>query len=148
MRKPHPSLWIGGERRKGHLKLVAQYGNASNFGNGDPEIIRQKCDVLKRHCDALGRDYNEIIKSTEINCVLLARESDREQTTASIRELVGMSEEEFRDNYWVGTSEEIVELLGPAINAGIDNVMLYMPRIAYDHRPLQQFASEIIPQFA
>ena len=102
VRKPHPSLWIGGEGEKVTLKLVAQYGDASNFGNGDPEIIRQKCDVLKRHCDALGRDYDEIIKSTEINCVLLDGESDRERVIAPIRELVGMSEDEFRDNYLGG----------------------------------------------
>ena len=148
VRKPHPSLWIGGEGEKVTLKLVAQYGDASNFGNGDSEIIRQKCDVLKRHCDALGRDYDEIIKSTEINCVLLDSETDREQATAPIRELVGMSDEEFSDNYWVGTSEEIAELLRPVIDAGIDYVILYVPRVAYDHGPLQQFAREVIPHFA
>jgi hypothetical protein len=59
-----------------------------------------------------------------------------------------MSEEEFRESYWVGTSQEIAELLRPVIDAGIDYVILYMPRIAYDHRPLQQFASEVIPQFS
>src|SRR3954467_2474995 len=120
VRKPHPSLWIGGEGEKVTLKLVAQYGNASNFGNGNPEIIRQKCDVLKRHCDALGRDYDEIIKSTEINCVLLDGETDRERVIAPIRERVGMSAEEFSDSYWVGTSEEIAELVRPVIEAGID----------------------------
>ena len=147
VRKPHPSLWIGGEGEKVTLKLVAQYGDASNFGNGDPEIIRQKCDVLRRHCDALGRDYDEIIKSTEINCVLLDAGTDREQAIAPIRELVGMSDEEFNDNYWVGTSDEIAEKVRPVIDAGIDYFILYMPRIAYDHGPMQQFASEVIPQF-
>src|ERR687889_186681 len=66
------------------------------------EIIRKMCDVLRRHCDALGRDYDEIIKSTEINCLLLDGETDRERTIAPIRELVGMSDEEFSENYWVG----------------------------------------------
>ncbi len=84
------------------MKLVAQYGDASNFGNGNPEIIRQKLDVLKRHCDALGRDYDEIIKSTEINCVLLDGETDREQATAATRELLDVSYEEFSKSYWVG----------------------------------------------
>ena len=106
------------------LKLVAQYGNASNFGNGDPEIIRQKCEVLKRHCDALGRDYDEIIKSTEINCVLLDGDTDREQTTAATRELLGVSYEEFGEGYWVGTSEEIAQRLRPVIDAGMDYIIL------------------------
>ena len=121
---------------------------ATNFGNGDPEIIRQKCDVLKRHCDAVGRDYDEIIKSTEINCVLLDGETDPERATAATRELLGVSYEEFRNDFWVGTSQEIVALLRPVIDAGIDYVIVYIPRIAYDHRPLEQFAGEVIPQFA
>jgi F420-dependent oxidoreductase-like protein len=147
VRKPHPSLWIGGGGEKVTLKLVAQYGDACNFGNGIPEIIRQKLEVLKRHCDALGRDYDEIIKSTEINCLLLDGETDRERATASTRELLGVSDEEFSKSYWVGTSEEIAEQLRPVIDAGIDYIILYMPRVAYDHQPLQQFAQEVIPQF-
>jgi hypothetical protein len=112
------------------------------------EIIRQKTDVLKRHPDALGRDYDKIIKSTEMNCVLLDGETDREQATASLRKLLGVSYDVFSKSYWVGTSEEIVEWLRPVIDAGVDYVILYMPRVAYDHRPLQQFAKEVIPQFA
>ena len=96
--------------------------------------------MLRRHCDALGRDYDEIIKSTEINCLLLDGETHREQAIAPIRELVGMSDEEFNDNYWVGTSDEIAEKVRPVIDAGIDDFILYMPRIAYDHGPMQQFA--------
>jgi F420-dependent oxidoreductase-like protein len=148
VRKPHPSLWIGGGGEKVTLKLVAQYGDACNFGNGDPEIIRQKLEVLKGHCDALGRNYDEVIKSTEINCVLLDGEADRVRATASTRELLGVSDEEFSKSYWVGTSQEIVELLRPVIDAGIDYVILYVPRVAYDHQPLQQFAREVLPQFA
>jgi hypothetical protein len=48
----------------------------------------------------------------------------------------------------VGTSEEIVEWLRPVIDAGVDYVILYMPRVAYDHRPMQQFARKVIPQCA
>jgi alkanesulfonate monooxygenase SsuD/methylene tetrahydromethanopterin reductase-like flavin-dependent oxidoreductase (luciferase family) len=148
VRKPHPSLWIGGGGERVTLKIVAQYSDACNFGNGNPEIVRRKLDVLKRHRDALGRDYDEIIKSTEINCVLLNGETDREQATAATRELLDVSYEEFSKSYWVGTSEEIAEQLRPVIDAGIDYVIHYVLRVAYDHRPMQQFAREVIPQCA
>jgi hypothetical protein len=59
-----------------------------------------------------------------------------------------VSYEEFSQSYWVGTSEEIAGLLRPVIDAGIDYVILYVPRLAYDHGPMQQFAGEVIPQFA
>ena len=148
VQKPHPPLWIGGGGEQVTLKLVAQYGDASNFGAGDLAVIRQKIDVLKRHCDALGRDYDSIIKSTQIYLLLLEGESDREQTATATREALHLTVEEFNRRFWVGTSEEIAERLRPVIDAGIDYVILYMPRVAYDLRPIQQFARDVIPQFA
>ena len=132
VRKPHPSLWIGGGGEKVTLKLVAQYGDASNFGDGDPEIIRQKCDVLKRHCEALGPRLRRDHQVDRDQLLLSTRETDREQTTARSVSCGHVGGRVPR-NYWVGTSEEIAELLRPAIDAGIDYVILYMPRIAYDH---------------
>jgi len=130
------------------LKLVAKYANASNYGNGDAGIIRQKSEVLKRHCEAVGRDYDSIIKSTEIPIFPLESGADRARATAATEQLLGMSSAEFATEFWVGTSEEIAERLRPAIDAGIDYVIFYIPRIAYDHGPLQQLAEEVISQFA
>ncbi len=67
VRKPHPSLWIGGGGEKVTLKLVAKYGDAANVGGGDPAVVRDKLAILKGHCETVGRDYNEIIKSTSLN---------------------------------------------------------------------------------
>jgi alkanesulfonate monooxygenase len=59
--RPRPSILIGGEGEKKTLRLVAQYGDACNFfaGSGTGEI-RRKLDVLRRHCDEVGRDYDTI----------------------------------------------------------------------------------------
>jgi F420-dependent oxidoreductase-like protein len=148
VQKPHPPLWIGGGGEQVTLKLVAQYGDASNFGGGDLAVIRHKLEVLERHCDALGRDYDGIIKSTQIYLLLLDGERDREQAVTATREALNLTAEEFNQRFWVGTSEEIAERLRLIVEAGIDYVILYMPRLAYDRGPLQQFAREVIPQFA
>src|SRR6476469_3051053 len=56
---PRPRIMIGGSGEKKTLLLVAQYADACNiFGN--PEEVAHKVDVLRRHCDAVGRDPNEI----------------------------------------------------------------------------------------
>ncbi|HWS39435.1 MAG TPA: TIGR03560 family F420-dependent LLM class oxidoreductase, partial [Actinoplanes sp.] len=47
VRKPHPSLWLGGGGEKVTLKLVAKYADGCNFGNGAPETFAQKAAVLK-----------------------------------------------------------------------------------------------------
>jgi F420-dependent oxidoreductase-like protein len=59
--KPHPSILIGGGGEKKTLRLVAQYGDACNlFADSGMQGIRHKLDVLRSHCDNLGRDYDAI----------------------------------------------------------------------------------------
>jgi F420-dependent oxidoreductase-like protein len=56
---PRPRILIGGGGERKTLRLVAQYADASNFF-GPPEAVAHKIDVLRRHCDAVGRDIREI----------------------------------------------------------------------------------------
>ena len=61
--KPHPPILVGGSGEKKTLRLVARYADACNLYappfSGIGEVTR-KLDVLKRHCDDVGRPYNEI----------------------------------------------------------------------------------------
>jgi alkanesulfonate monooxygenase len=61
---PRPYLMIGGGGEKKTLRLVAQYADACNIFGG-PDAAR-KLEVLRAHCDALGRDYDEIEKTAMI----------------------------------------------------------------------------------
>jgi F420-dependent oxidoreductase-like protein len=59
--KPHPPILIGTSGEKTGLRLVAQYASAINlFAFGDAAAVSRKLDVLKRHCDDVGRNYDEI----------------------------------------------------------------------------------------
>ena len=59
--KPHPPILIGTSGEKKGLRLVAQYADACNlFAFGDNAALTHKLDVLKRHCDDVGRNYDEI----------------------------------------------------------------------------------------
>jgi F420-dependent oxidoreductase-like protein len=59
--RPHPPILIGGGGERKTLRMVAQYAQACNLFAG-PELER-KLDVLRGHCEALGRDYDEIEKT-------------------------------------------------------------------------------------
>jgi len=59
--KPSIPILIGGGGEKKTLRLVAQYADACNLFPG-PELPH-KLDVLKRHCEEVGRDYDEIEKT-------------------------------------------------------------------------------------
>jgi alkanesulfonate monooxygenase SsuD/methylene tetrahydromethanopterin reductase-like flavin-dependent oxidoreductase (luciferase family) len=56
---PRPRILIGGGGERKTLRLVAQYADACNLFGG-PEDVAHKLDVLRRHCDAVGRDPNAI----------------------------------------------------------------------------------------
>lgn len=65
IRTPHPPILIGGGGERRTLRLVARYADACNlFDQGDLAPVRHKLEVLRRHCDEVGRDYDEIAKTT------------------------------------------------------------------------------------
>jgi F420-dependent oxidoreductase-like protein len=59
--RPHPPVMIGGNGEKKTLRLVARYADACNLFLA-PDLPRV-LDVLRRHCDAEGRDYDSIRKT-------------------------------------------------------------------------------------
>src|SRR6266581_8658866 len=59
--RPHPPILIGGGGERKTLRLVAKYAQACNLFAG-PDLER-KLNVLRGHCDAVGRDYDEIAKT-------------------------------------------------------------------------------------
>ncbi|MBU2664658.1 TIGR03560 family F420-dependent LLM class oxidoreductase [Actinoplanes bogorensis] len=112
-----PEFWLGGGGEKVTLKLVAKYADGCNIGGGNPDTIRHKLSVLREHCDRLGRDFGAITKSTTV-------ELDLAESTADT----------------IGRVERLVE-------AGADYVLFYVPRVAYDHTPMQRLAADLVPQF-
>jgi len=142
VQKPHPPLWIGGSGERVTLKLVAQFGDACNIG-GDPDVIRHKLGVLRQHCDAVGRDYDDIIKSAEVEVVAIGKGADPERATASARRV-----ESFREGTLVADADRVAEHLQTLIDAGINYFIIYIPGVAYDLEPLQRFETEVIPLLA
>jgi len=59
--RPHPPIMVGGGGEKKTLRLVARYADASNVFAGRDEA--RKLDVLRQHCEAVGRDYDTIYKT-------------------------------------------------------------------------------------
>ncbi len=113
--RPSVPILIGGGGEKKTLRFVAQYGDACNLFAG-PEI-QHKLDVLKKHCDDVGRNYDEIEKTTMYRFDL----GDR-------NERVGETIDELRHLHELGFS------VG---HGGVRN--------AWDTAKFDVFAKEIIP---
>jgi len=117
--KPHPPIMVGGMGEQKTLRLVAQYADACNlFARMGMDTLRQKLDVLKRHCEALGRDY-DTIERTALGTVHIASG----QMTAA----------------------DVIRLCQDAAAVGIQQMIFNMPN-TQDITPLDIFARDIIPE--
>ena len=61
--QPRPPILIGGGGEKKLLRLVARYADASNLIATEPEQVAHKLDVLRCHCDDIGRNADDIAKT-------------------------------------------------------------------------------------
>jgi alkanesulfonate monooxygenase SsuD/methylene tetrahydromethanopterin reductase-like flavin-dependent oxidoreductase (luciferase family) len=116
--RPHPPVMIAGDGEKKTLKLVARYADACSLRPG-PQVP-DKLEVLRRHCEAEGRDYDEIEK------------------TCAFGFDVGEGGEK---------AGELVEQLRRLSDMGIETVIGMVPgvdRIA----PLETIGREVVPEIA
>lgn len=116
--EPHPRILIGGMGPRKTLRMVAQYGDACNFFEGaGMERVQQAIDTLKGHCENLGRDYDEIEK-TSLGTVHLSADND--------------------------SVESVLERLENLSEMGFTHAIFNMPNV-YEITPLETFGKEIIP---
>ncbi len=130
-------LWIGGGGEKVTLKLVAQYADACNVGR-DPEVCKHKLEVLKGHCENVGRDYDEIIRSAELDAIIVNDGDDADEIRKNL----------LFDYTIVGKAEEIRAYVQRLIDAGIDYIIVYLPGVATNLDLIEQFEKEVIAHFA
>ena len=69
-----PRILVGGGGERKTLRLVATYADMWN-GFGDVDMIRHKLDVLRGHCDAVGRDFDQIV-TTRLGTMIVAETAD------------------------------------------------------------------------
>jgi F420-dependent oxidoreductase-like protein len=82
---PHPPILIGGGGERRTLRLVAAYADACNILVPDPGESARKLDVLRRHCDVLGRDYDSIEKTALVEVDLRPGRQTPADVVAALR---------------------------------------------------------------
>ena len=64
--QPHPPIVIGAQGEKRTLRTVARWAQHWNLSFANPDMFKHKYEVLLGHCDAVGRDPNEILRSVQL----------------------------------------------------------------------------------
>jgi F420-dependent oxidoreductase-like protein len=119
-----PPILVGGGGERRMLRLVARYADISNLF-GDPATVRHKVDVLKRHCEEIGRDPAEIVKTHTGMLIVAPTAAAAERRAAAAREAMGMDEATFRSRCIVGDPNGVAEQAQPLLDAGLDGLMFF-----------------------
>ena len=146
-------MWVAGGGEKVTLKIAAQYAQYTNF-SGTLEDIDRRSAALRGHCDALGRDFDSITRSSNFNTIIGATEQEaRERLEAFKARLlphlgeagVERIEHEYTSSPAFGSVEQVVERLAERQAHGITYAIHYFPEAAYDLSGVELFEREVIP---
>lgn len=148
-------LWIAGGGEKVTLRIAAKYAQYTNFGGGKPEEFTAKSEILRQHTEAVGTDFDAIVRSTNYNTVIGRTPDEVEERLGAIearlaphlgdRTAAIMREYRSEHAYGVGTPEQIVERLREMESRGLGYAIHYFPEAAYDTSGIELFQREVIP---
>ncbi len=141
----HLPIMIGGSGEKKTLRTVARYADMWN-AMGSLEKMTHKIDVLRQHCEAVGRDPSEIEFTLGIKATIRdsEAEADRVWKAAMEHNRTPLSNLEGDDTFWNGTAEQLAEKLAPYVELGFRTVISEQPA-PYDDETLQRLIREVGP---
>jgi F420-dependent oxidoreductase-like protein len=119
--KPRVPIMVGGGGERTTLRLVARYADACNVFGG-PDMLRHKLDVLRGHCEAVGRDFDSIEK-TNLSTISITPDGKKGSLTAA----------------------GLVERLGNWADAGSHHTIVSV-RNVWDLSKLELIGRDVIPQ--
>ena len=112
--RPHPKIIIGGGGEQKTLRLVAQYADACNIFGAPPQLTH-KFEVLKEHCERLGRPFGEIERTT-LQSVKFENETPR----------------------------QVVDRFGALAEVGVQHVIFSVTNV-WDLHNMEILAKEVLP---
>jgi len=126
LQRPHPPILIGGGGERKTLRLVARYADACNLFAHDTSVLAHKLAVLREHCEAVGRPFAEIEK-TSLGQVHVTRDGrDGSLTPAATVEYFSRLAELGIDHGIVSLrevhSEETFDLLGSEVIPEVEKI--------------------------
>jgi len=119
LQRPHPPILIGGMGERKTLRLVARHADACNlFAHAGAAEVGRKLDVLRRHCEELGRDFDTIERTTLGTVQLAPGRQSVADVIRSLRELA---------------------------RVGVQHAIVNLPNV-HEITPLETLAKEVIPE--
>jgi F420-dependent oxidoreductase-like protein len=153
VQRPRIPLLIGGSGEKRTLRLVARYADEWNMTGATPERFSAKSAVLDEHCRAVGRDPDEIRRSTMTGFLIWSSDAELQRRCEAMQRLLPalaqvstseVPEAVLRFGWITGTPDEVVGKLRALADAGCGGVMLQHHEQDNDS-VLELIAREVLP---
>lgn len=148
---PHIPFWVAGGGEKVTLKIAAKYASYTNYAGG-VEMFTHKSNILAKHCEDVGTNYDDIVRSANFNILVGETEADvKKKLDWLLEHMRGVVSEKraqgFTDWYRTmsGTPQQIVERLAQWEEVGMTYAIVNFHDPAYDSSSLELFATEVMP---
>ncbi len=134
VQRPRPPILVAGNGERRTLRLVAQYADMCNV-YGTVEEVAHRFEVLRGHCAAVGRPYEEITRT--INYWTLMARDEQERARKAAR---------FPDAWAIDTPEQTIEQLKRYEAVGTQLAIVKILDAA-DLEPVRLFAESVLSAF-
>jgi alkanesulfonate monooxygenase SsuD/methylene tetrahydromethanopterin reductase-like flavin-dependent oxidoreductase (luciferase family) len=141
----HLPIMIGGSGEKKTLRTVARYADMWN-AMGTPEFLARKVEILRGHCDAVGRDIAEIEFTLGVKFTIrdTEAEADRVWREHMAHNKTPMTDVADDQTFWNGAPQQLADKLRPYLELGFRTVISEQPA-PYDAESIERFIGEVVP---
>lgn len=144
VQKPIPII-IGGSGEKHLLRVVAELADGWNCPASNAVEYDRKLNVLKNHCNAAGRDMNEIEISEQTVCVIAKDKAELREKLPKAQKRYGFFGDIEKTGI-VGMPDECIERIRKKAERGISKFTIFFSDIM-NPDTLRFFAKEVMSAF-
>jgi F420-dependent oxidoreductase-like protein len=145
LRQPRPPFMIGGSGEKLMLRVIARHADQWNTF-GSPEVFRHKIEVLKEHCHAVGRNFDEIEVSWAGASLVTDSRQEKDELLGRFAAAFGITPEQYAPGALVGAASEVRDRIAEFIDVGVTH-FIPIANTPFNHGSIRRFAEEVIPSF-
>jgi F420-dependent oxidoreductase-like protein len=145
VQRPRPPIWVGGSGERKTLRVTAKHGDYANWSLA-PEVFAQRRETLGMHCEAVGRDPDEITLTWHGDILVAPDEKSLRNILDEYPSIWGQSEQDRLPKHLIGTVNQVIDKIGAWMEAGCRGFVGWMPDYPR-HESLQLFAEQVMPAF-
>ena len=144
LQQPHPPITVAGAGERRLLPIVARHADAwSSFGS--PAVYERKIAILRRYCEAEGRDCDAIEKQVLVPAALTDDLASAAPLIQGYALYQGISEDEARDWMLLGSADDVCRQIDGFVAAGVTHFVITLSPYNFD--VFERFAAEVMPRY-